>query len=105
MAKVKTQARSKVHKTSVARQDANRPKKTNTNKPERQRDQRGEARKNKTGVRVSHAQTPPRKPTKISAAEAVNHMDTALKLAKKTPAEQYHPHSRKRRFPVRDGQR
>ena len=105
MAKVKTQARSKAHKTPVAPQDANRPKKTNTNNPEHQRDQRGEARKNKTGVRVSHAQTPTRKPTKISATEAVKRMDKALKLAKKKPAEQYHPHSRKRRFPVRDGPR
>ena len=96
MAKVKTRAKSQAQKKPDARQYANSPKKTNTNKPEHQRDQRGEARENKTGVRVSNTQTTPRKPAKISATEAVKRMDKALKLAKKTPPEPYHPHSQKR---------
>jgi hypothetical protein len=96
MAKVKTRAKSKAQKKPDARQHANPPKKTNTNKPGHQRDQRGEARENNTGVRISNAQAGPRKPAKISAAEAVKRMDKALKLAKKTPPEPYHPHSQKR---------
>jgi hypothetical protein len=96
VAKVKTRAKSHAEKKPDARQHANPPKKTNTTKPEHQRDQSGEARENKTGVRVGNAQTTPRKPAKISATEAVKRMDKALKLAKKTPPEPYHPHSQKR---------